>query len=326
MASSATGSNTAGGLPRSARGIARRASGDAHSAARPNPDPGGPPQQASGVPTLSPTAVPVPTPLPAWDSQSRINILCLGLDDLNPKARYRRSDAIIVISIDPATKSAGMLSIPRDLYVPITGIKVPQRNRINTAYVWGEYYKYPGGGPALAMRVVQETLNVPIHHYIAVDFQGFIKAIDAIGGVDIVVDKPIYDPRMPGWYIPAGKQHLNGTMALRYVRFRYSDNDLHRQRRQQAFLLAVRDQVLRMDIIPKLPALLLSLWGSFKTDLTPAQILSLARLGAEIDPSRIKNRIIDETMVTSYRTPAGAAVLLPKEAAIRQLAREVPPA
>jgi len=238
-----------------------------------------------------------------------VNILCLGLDDLDPNARYRRSDTIIVVSVDPATKSAGMLSIPRDLYVPITGIKVPQRNRINTAYVWGEYYRYPGGGPALAMRVVQETLGVPIHHYVAVDFQGFIKAI--------------YDPRAPGWYIPAGKQHLNGTMALRYVRFRYSDSDFYRQRRQQKFLLAVRDQVLRMDILPKLPTLLSTLWGSFKTDLTPAQILALARLGGEIDPRNIKNRIIDETMVTSYRTPTGAAVLLPKEAAIRQLAREV---
>jgi LCP family protein required for cell wall assembly len=252
-----------------------------------------------------------------------MNILCLGLDSADPNTPYRRSDTVIVISVDLAGKSAGMLSIPRDLYVPITGLNPPQRNRINTAYVWGEYYRYPGGGPALAMRTVRETLGIPIDHYAAIDFRGFVKAIDALGGVDITLDKALSDPHLTKWAFPAGRQHMDGETALRFARVRYMDSDFQRERRQQKLLLALRDQALRPDTLPRLPALLTSLWGAVKTDLSPAQVLSLVRLGSEIDASRIHNHIVDETMVTSYRTPAGAAVLLPNEAAIRKLAQEV---
>ena len=249
-------------------------------------------------------------------SAERINILCLGLDNLDPKAAYRRSDTIIVVSIDPVAGTVGMLSIPRDLYVTINGLTPPQKNRINAAYVFGDYYEYPGGGIALARRTVQETLGIPIHNYVAVDFQGFIKAVDAIGGVDITLDKALSDPYLTQWSFPAGPQHLNGEQALRFARIRYMDNDLQRERRQQKLLLALREQALRVDILPRLPALLASLSGSFSTDLSVTDILSLAPLAAGIDPSRIQNRIFDETMVTSYRTSAGAMVLLPNEAAI----------
>lgn len=275
--------------------------------------------QATKVP-----ATPTGTPAPLAASQpNRMTILCLGLDSADPNASYRRSDTVIVISVDFASRSAGMLSIPRDLYVPITGLTPPQRNRINTAYVWGEYYHYPGGGPALAMRTVRETLGIPIDHYAAIDFRGFVKAIDALGGVDITLDAAVYDPYLTKWAFPAGRQHMDGDTALRFARVRYMDSDFQRARRQQKLLLALRDQALRSDTLPRLPALLTSLWGAIKTDLSPAQVLSLVRLGSEMDAGRIHNHIIDETMVTPYRTAAGAAVLLPNDAAIRKLAQEV---
>ena len=285
---------------------------------------------AGATSQLGPAPVTAPTaPATTSTSTNRINILCLGLDNLDPKATYRRSDTIIVVSLDPGTNSAGMLSIPRDLYVTISGLNPPQRNRINAAYVFGDYYRYPGGGIALARRTVQETLGIPIHHYVAVDFNGFIKAIDALGGVDITLDKPLSDPYLTKWSFPAGPQHLNGEQALRYARIRYMDNDFQRERRQQTLLLALRDQALRPETFARLPSLLTSLWGSFKTDMSLADILALLPVAAAVSPSAIHNHIIDETMVTPYRTAAGAAVLLPKETAIRKLVDEVlqrPPA
>ncbi len=279
-----------------------------------------PPSGQQSVSVYPPAAA---TQFPALASQDRINILFLGLDNLDPKAPYRRSDAMIIVSLDPATRSAGMLSVPRDLYVTISGLKPPQKNRINAAYVFGDYYKYPGGGIALAMRTVQETLGISINHYVAVDYAGFVKAVDAIGGVDITLEKALSDPYLTKWSFPAGPQHLSGEQALRFARIRYMDNDFQRERRQQTLLLALRAQVLRAGMLPRLPALLSSLWGSFKTDMSPTDILALAGVAAEVDTARIHNHIIDETMVTPYRTPAGAAVLLPKPDAITKLVGEV---
>jgi LCP family protein required for cell wall assembly len=291
--------------------------------------PAGPTPSAGLTQTTALEMKPAPTvATPQRASQERINILCLGLDNLDPNAAYRRSDTIIVVSLDPATKSVGMLSVPRDLYVPINGLTPPQRNRINAAFVFGDYYRYPGGGIALARRTVQETLGIPIHYYVAVDFRGFVKAIDALGGVDLTLDKALTDP-LTRWSFPAGPQHLSGEKALQFARVRYVDNDFQRERRQQMLLLALRNQALRLDTVPRLPGLLTSLWGTFKTDLSAADILSLAPLAAGIDISRIHNHIIDETMTTPYRTQAGAMVLLPKEDAIRKLVAEVlqkPPA
>jgi LCP family protein required for cell wall assembly len=291
--------------------------------------PAGPTPSAGLTQTTAVAMKPAPTvAAPQRAFQERINILCLGLDNLDPNAAYRRSDTIIVVSLDPATKSVGMLSVPRDLYVPINGLTPPQRNRINAAFVFGDYYHYPGGGIALARRTVQETLGIPIHYYVAVDFRGFVKAIDALGGVDITLDKALSDP-LTHWSFPAGPQRLNGEKALQFARVRYLDNDFQRERRQQMLLLALRNQALRLDILPRLPGLLTSLWGTFKTDMSAADILSLAPLAASVDISRIHNHIIDETMTTPYRTQAGAMVLLPKEDAIRKLVAEVlqkPPA
>jgi LCP family protein required for cell wall assembly len=127
-------------------------------------------------------------------AQERVNILLLGTDKRLAEQGPSRTDTMIVVTVDPENKTAGMLSIPRDLWVPIPG---HSENRINVAHFLGERDNYPGGGPALAKKTVQYTLGIPIHYYIRVNFEGFEKLIDAIGGIVIDVKTPIHDEKYP---------------------------------------------------------------------------------------------------------------------------------
>jgi LCP family protein required for cell wall assembly len=256
-----------------------------------------------------------------WEKRGRVNFLLLGLDKPT-RGGLQRSDSITIVTVDTVNKTAGMLTIPRDLMVNIPGQAKPTQDRINTAHVWGDLYKYPGGGPALAKRTIYENFGIPIDYYVSVDFDGLMKIVDAVGGVDINVEKAVND-KAANFYMPTGMQHMDGETALWYARSRMGDSDFWRARRQQQVLMALREKALRLDILSKLPALLPAMWGTIRTDLSPADVLALAPIAKEIDVHNIRNRVIDETMVTSYRTPLGASVLLPKWEPIRQAVREV---
>ncbi len=202
--------------------------------------------------------------------------------------------------------------------------------RINAAHFFGEYFKYPGGGPALAKRVVSLNLGIPIHYYARVDFRGFERVIDSIGGVNIDVEKPIRDDEYPdatyGYmriFIPAGLQHMNGAVALEYARSRHSESDFGRVRRQQKLLLALREQGLQMGLIPKLPGLLTTLRDAVKTDLPAREAITLAQLAAQVDTKNIVSRSIDESMIIPYVMPGGADVVLPKREEIAKLVKEM---
>jgi len=259
---------------------------------------------------------------PVWQRTERVNLLLLGADK-RPDETVYRTDTLIVVTLDPATKTAGMLSIPRDLWVPIPGYG---ESRINQAFVLGEVKKYPGGGPALAMRTVQEFLGVPIHGYILVDFDGFRKLIDQIGGIDVQVDKPIDDTQYPtddyGYqevHIPAGLVHMDGDLALKYARVRHGSSDIDRGRRQQQVLMAARDKALRLNLLPKLPSLMATVMSAVQTDLQPGEILALAKLANQVDAENIHTAVIDYTMVMETKTPSGGDVLLPNREKIRAL-------
>ncbi len=114
---------------------------------------------------------------PAWDGASRINILFLGLDyrDWQANEGPPRTDTMILFTIDPITKTAGMLSIPRDLWVNIPGFEY---GRINMAYPSGEGAQLPGGGPGLAMKTVEQLLGVPVQYYAQVDFNTFTDLVN----------------------------------------------------------------------------------------------------------------------------------------------------
>jgi LCP family protein required for cell wall assembly len=244
----------------------------------------------------------------AWSGKDRLNILLLGLDQRDDEAgQPSRSDTLIILTIDPVNKTAGMLSIPRDLWVSIPGER--NNNKINTAHFFGETQK-KGNGPLLAKKTIEQNFGIPIHYYARVNFRGFEKLVDAIGGVDIDAPKPVMDEEYPlesggikRLYVPAGWQHMDGQLALEYARSRHADNDFGRSRRQQQVLVAAKDKALQMDMWPKLPSMLGILKDNVTTDIPVSNMLPIAQLIKEIDSSKITNESIDGTMVKEVNNP-----------------------
>jgi LCP family protein required for cell wall assembly len=260
----------------------------------------------------------LPTPLPASD---RINILLLGIDRRGGTGWGWRTDTIIIVTVDPTNKTAGMLSIPRDLQLEIPG---RGEDRINTANVYGYTLGYPGGGPALLKRTIETNFAIPVAYYVMVDFQGFEQIIDNLGGVDVNVTRTLHDtqypdplPEDPGHmktiHFDPGLQHMNGKRALQYARSRMSTSDFDRARRQQQILVAIREKALSLNLLPKLPALLATTGSMVKTDMTLDEMLAMARLAPQIDMANLKQVVIQKPLVYGYKRPdTGAAVQLPK--------------
>jgi len=252
-----------------------------------------------------------------------VTILLLGSDQREGQTHWR-TDTIILVAVDTSGHKTGLLSIPRDLWVYIPG---RGNERINTAELWGELGKYPGGGPALIKKTIEYNLGLPVHYYVRVDFQGFIKIIDTLGGVTVDVDCPLsdrfHDPDSPTGFtdldLVPGIHHLDGKMALCYSRSRWSTSDFDRSLRQQKVIKGIWKQGLRLDILPKIPELWQALSDTFQTDLSLEQVLTLAYLGTQIEPQNIHGHFIDKTMVTGWRTHQGAQVLLPNYEKIRQV-------
>jgi len=268
------------------------------------------PQRGGEIPITGITGV----PLPDYKQQERVNILLLGIDK-RPDEQYARTDTMILVTIDPANKTAGMLSLPRDLWVEIPGY---YESRINTAYYLGEKDAYPGGGPALAMKTVQYNFGVPVHFFVEVDFNGFREIVDTLDGLDINVPKTLDDPTFPSenygydpFHIDAGLQHLDGATALKYARTRHIDSDFGRAKRQQQVLIAIKDKALQLGLIPKIPELWTTMGSTMKTDLQLVDILELAQLADKITPEKIENIVLNEDYTVNYTTEAGAMVLLP---------------
>ncbi|GJM42449.1 MAG: hypothetical protein DHS20C20_27310 [Ardenticatenaceae bacterium] len=273
----------------------------------------------SDVPTLVP-GQPTPTLIPTsepWAGEDRVNILLMGIDRRPGEAFISRTDTMMLVSLDPATDSASILSIPRDLYVLIPG---HGRDRINTAFVYGSAGNNPVGGAALAMQTVEYNLGVPVNHYVLVDFSAVINGINALGGIDVNVPVTINDPTFPDMnygfdplFIPAGLNHFDGATALKYARTRHQDNDFGRAARQQQVILAVRQKATALGItglIAQAGTLYQQVENGIRTDLSLEQMVRLATATNSIDSEKIRNDVLDYDYVSSYRTEAGAQVLI----------------
>lgn len=265
-----------------------------------------------------PIVLPEATPLPIYPiNDQRVNVLVMGIDRRPGDAFISRTDTMIIMSINPADNTAVMLSVPRDLYVQIPG---HSRNRINTAFVFGAQGNNPAAGAELAMETVEYNLGVPIDHYLMVDFSAVIRGVDALGGIDVDVPFEIYDPTYPDMnygydplHIPAGRQHFDGEMALKYARTRHVDNDFGRAMRQQQVILAVRSKILSLgvtELLGQLPFFYSQLSEGIRTDLSLDQMLTLAQAASEIPTENIRNEVIDYDYVVSHRTEEGASVLV----------------
>ena len=274
---------------------------------------------------LQPSGGPVAEP---WDGVSRVTILIMGLDYRDWEAGDPpRSDTMILFTMDPLSKTAAMLSIPRDMWVYIPGFDYA---KINTAYFLGEVNQLPGGGPGLAVETVEQFLGVPINYYAQIDFSAFVRVIDEIKGVKVYVEEPMdIDPigQDADVHLDQGWVTLNGDLALAYARARYIGNgDFDRAKRQQQVILAVRDRILSFDMLPtlitKAPKLYQEVSDGIRTNLDIEQALKLAQFVMQIDSENIKSYVIGPEQVEFGMSADGQDILIPIPDEIRLLRDE----
>jgi LCP family protein required for cell wall assembly len=268
-----------------------------------------------------------PTPTP-WDGKNRVTVLVMGLDYRDWEAGGPpRTDTMILFTLDPVTNTAGILSIPRDMWVNIPGYDY---YRINQAYFLGEADQLPGGGPALAMETVRQFLGVDINYYAQVDFYSFVKFVDILQGVKLdipedikvsVIDQP--DPVT----IEAGRVTLPGDLALAYARARYTEgSDFDRAKRQQQVIMAVRDRVLDFNMLPTLIArsgdIYNELSAGIRTNMTMDDIMRLAYSAIQVPKENIKQAQLGVDTV-QFANVNGADVLIPITDKVREVRDEI---
>jgi len=241
-----------------------------------------------------------------WRPTDRINILVLGLDRRpnEPVDASFRSDTMFVASIDKHAGKLQLLAIPRDTWADIpygntTGVWA--QNKINAAYSYGQFYKYPGGGSAAAVAAVEHNFNIDIHYYVVIDWVGFVELIDAIGGIDINVPSDISDygtdvlDVFPNQTVTAGEHHMDGKQALGYSRVR-TDGDLKRIERQQLVIQAVANKSISLGLIAKIPELWDAYKHAFRTDIDTGMIPGFALLAKQLDLAHIDSESISSAM------------------------------
>jgi len=287
-------------------------------------------EQISDIETDFFEAAPVPEGLlTPWDGSGRVTVLVMGLDyrDWSAGDGPSRTDTMMLLTLDPLNNTAGMLSIPRDLWVSIPGF---ENGRINTAYFLGEAYQLPGGGPGLAVKTVEQLLGVEINYYAQVDFGAFVRFIDEIGGVKIDVPKKIKIDPIVGDPIKlqAGRQVLNGELALAYARARNSaGGDLDRAIRQQQVIFGIRERLIDPKnlslLVSKAPTLYAEIAAGVQTNMTLEELLKLAFLAQKVPDENILKDSISAQEVVFGETDDGQAVLVPLPEKIRQLRDDV---
>jgi len=277
------------------------------------------------TPTLpAPDLVELP---PSWDGKTRINVLIMGLDIRDNETDAPRTDSMILFTMDPLNNTAGMISIPRDLWV-----KIPNADyaKINTAYRVGEQKQLPGGGPENARKAIENLLGVPIQYYAQIDFNAFVRFIDDISGVRLDIKEPIdldilYTQDVV--HLEPGVVTLPGELALSYVRMRHTAmGDFDRAKRQQEVILAIRDRIVTFHMFPMLvsraPQLYADISEGIKTNMDLQVLLSFAQKVLQIPRENYVNKVINNEYV-SLGQAEGQDMLRPIPAKIRELRDEV---
>ena len=315
----------------------------------PEPDGSG---DASTSPTSTPEALPTPegtagtgTPaptLPPWDGKERLNVLMVGSDQRESGESFN-TDTMIVVSVDPATGQVAMFQVPRDM----ADVPVPA----NARSVWGSVYRgkinswftqnrnrtdlWPGKsaqarGFASLKAILGELYGLDIRYYVMVNFDGFVKVVDTLGGVQVNVQMPVAESTYPldsghsgRIYIPAGPQHMTGTQALIYARSRHRATDFDRGRRQQRVLVSLRDQMSAQAIIANLPGLVDALKGSVKTDIKTSDLPKLLALAEGVDTKNIRSYVFAPSVyATEYQNSPRGYIITPNVPRIRRAVKD----
>ncbi len=288
-------------------GSDQQCSADASESPGPSTSPG-----ASAEETATPTPAPpvgsqVPdVSIPPWDGKQRLNILLIGADE---QGGGHNTDTLITVSIDPVTKQVAMFSIPRDT-VDLPVPAGPARSvwgsayggKINSFFVqnrgrsdlWRGNSRTRGYNALKA--IIGELYGIDIKYFVEVNFNGFKKVVNAVGGVTINVQVPVSDDEFPGstgrtqrLYIPSGIQHMDGEQALRYARSRNGSTDFDRGARQQRVLLSLREQADPQILLPRLPELIDALKSAVRTDVPLDQLDELLGLASSVDTTNIRS-------------------------------------
>ena len=230
------------------------------------------------------------------ESDDRVNVLLLGIGGEGHDGP-NLSDTIIVASIKPSTGEAAMLSLPRDLYVPINQ---GGYNKLNAAFAFGEEFGYPGGGAQLATETIQEVTGLEIPYYVVVDFKGFEQIIDDLGGLEIDIPRPFYDTLHAIQY-DAGPTHFNGNDLLYFIRARYVDGpeggDFARAGRTQLVAKSLQQRALTLNPVSDLStitSILQNLGDHVRTNLQPSELRRVYELIHEMSLEEIHNKVVDE--------------------------------
>lgn len=242
--------------------------------------------------------------LPEDETGEALTLLLLGSDRRRGEMFPSRTDAIVVMRVEPAHQRVAMLSLPRDLVVEIPGYGY---GRINSANVYGEANAQPGGGIALTRHTVAILLNIPIDYVIWVQFEGFIDVVDTIGGITIEVEQELYDPQFPtmdygytiAHFLP-GRQHMDGERALMYARLRHPDSDFARMRRQQQVILAIVTHLRKQHVVQQVETmadLTTALRDDIQTDLSIDRMMQIAWSLRGLSLDAVTSYTLDENMV-----------------------------
>jgi LCP family protein required for cell wall assembly len=284
------------------------------------------PELIGVTPTISDTTA-VPTPVPLADvPPGAINIVVLG-SDRRPDWNDWHTDVIQIVSVQPLVPSVTVLSVPRDLYVYIPGFRM---SRINFADMYGEMYRYDGGGPALVQQTLLYNLGIPVDHYVRTDFDGFIGIVDALGGVDIPVHCRLEDhwpyPDENGEYpikvLEPGVHRMDGETALWYARSRKTSSVFARERRQQQVLQAIWRKSRSVDLLGNFPQLWERSQSMIVTDMEFGDVAMLAGVALRLDEQNVRFRNIGYQQVIPWTTPAGGSVFLPNWEEIKPVVAE----
>jgi LCP family protein required for cell wall assembly len=299
-------------------------------------------------PTPSPTPVAAPVgsnlptvTIPPWDGKERLNILLIGTDQRPDQGSYN-TDTLIVVSIDPVTKQVAMFSLPRDTVdVPVP--PGPAQRLFGTTFSgkinsWFQAVRnrpdlFPGTDKTRGYNGLKAILGnlygLDIRYFVEVNFDGFRKVVDAIGGVTINVQIPVSDDHYPGdrgklerVYIPSGIQHMDGAQALRYARSRHGSSDFDRGQRQQRVLLSLKDQTDPQALIPQLPALVKALKTAVRTDIPVSQLSQLLGLASSVDTKDIRSYVFTPPLYqTEYINSPRGYIIVPNVQKIRNAVR-----
>lgn len=282
------------------------------------------PQAQSAITTTLADAPQAAAPATSDATRQRITFLLLGVDQRPDDPSAPRTDNIIVLTVEPETGEVGMVSVPRDMFVSMPGFDYS--GKINTAYPIGENSNYPGGGGALAKKTVSELLGYPIDYYVKINFDGFVKIVDLIGGIDVVVPRTIHDEEFPTidygietFHIEAGPQHLDGETALKYARTRHADDDFQRAQRQQQVLLAIKDKLIENKLMTTLHLLELIrvMSDSVEHDIPPTELPGLLNLASKMQIGDIDQLVLDTRFTQIVTDDTYGWILVPNRAKIR---------